>query len=102
MSFDLNWQGMPINTVSTVSANKAIKIDRCVVRCYRTLYGDIYYIVEGTIKDGVWYPISHEFKSPEKALDFAEQIEKQIKNARINDQFITKGRNKHGKSEKSD
>lgn len=87
---------------STVSANKAIKIDRCAVRCYRTLYGDIYYIVEGTIKDGVWYPISHEFKSPEKALDFAEQIEKQIKNARINDQFITKGRNKHGKSEKSD
>lgn len=102
MSFDLNWQGMPINTVSTVSANKAIKIDRCAVRCYRTLYGDIYYIVEGTIKDGVWYQISHEFKSPEKALDFAEYIEKQIKNARINDQFITKGRNKHGKSEKSD
>ena len=93
---------MPINTVSTVSASKAIKIDRCAVRCYRTLYGNIYYIVEGTIKDGVWYPISHEFTSPEKALDFAEQIEKQIKNARINDQFITKGRNKHGKSEKSD
>lgn len=86
MSFDLNWQGMPINTVSTVSASKTIKIDKCAVRCYRTLYGDIYYIVEGTLKDGLWYPISHEFKSPEKALDFMEQIEKQIKNARINDQ----------------
>lgn len=83
--FKLNWNGMPINTISHLSASRMIKIDKCAVRCYRTLYGEIYYIVEGTLKDGIWYPISSEFDKPEKALDYQEEIEKQIRISRIND-----------------
>lgn len=40
------WSGMPIWTVSTVTAERMVKVDRAAVRVYRTLYGEIRYIVE--------------------------------------------------------
>lgn len=40
------WPGMPIRTVSTVTAERTVKADRAAVRVYRTLYGEIRYIVE--------------------------------------------------------
>lgn len=76
--------GMEIKTYSTVSASKIIKINKCCTRCYRTLYNDIFYVVEGTLNDGIWYSISPEFKNAESALDYQAQIEKQIRLEKIN------------------
>lgn len=85
--FKSNWHGMSINTASKLSTRQSIKIDKCAVRCYRTLYGDIYYVVEGTLKDSIWYPISREFNKPEDALDFQAEIEKQIRISRIDEEM---------------
>ena len=52
-----HWPGMPIQTVSTVTAAQTVKVDRAAVRVYQTLYGEVKYIVEAAKLGGVqWHP----------------------------------------------
>lgn len=82
-----HWPGMPIKTVSTVTAAQTVKVDRAAVRVYRTLYGETKYIVEAARRGGVaWYPVSREFDDPADALTRCREIETQIEEARKQDE----------------
>lgn len=82
-----HWPGMPIQTVSTVTAAQTVKIDRAAVRVYQTLYGDICYIVEAAKLGGIeWFPVSREYDDPHAALARCREIEKQIEEARKEDE----------------
>lgn len=87
------WPGMPIRTVSTVTAERTVKVDRAAVRVYRTLYGEIRYIVEAASLCGTsWYPVSREYDNPGDALDRCREIEQEIEKARAIEQEIEKAR----------
>ncbi len=58
-----HWAGMPIQTVSTVSAAKTVKIDRAAVRV----------------------PISREYENAADALARCREIMKQIEEAKRSD-----------------
>ena len=86
-----HWPGMPIQTVSTVTAAQTVKVDRAAVRVYQTLYGEICYIVEAAKLGGVqWYPVSEEYDDPHAALARCREIEKQIEEARKQDEMVSK------------
>lgn len=77
------FESMPIRTVSKLTAERMIKADRAAVRVYRTLYGEIRYIVEAASLCGTsWYPVSREYDNPGAALDRCREIEQEIEKAR--------------------
>ena len=77
------WPGMPIRTVSKLTAERTVKADRAAVRVYQTLYGEIRYIVEAASLCGTsWYPVSREYDNPGAALDRCREIEQEIEKAR--------------------
>ena len=77
---------MPIQTVSTVSAAKTVKIDRAAVRVYETLYGEVKFIVEGSrLGAAEWFPISREYENTADALARCREIMKQIEEAKKDD-----------------
>lgn len=76
------FEGLEIKTVSTVTAARRIRIRAAAVRAYRTLYGEICFIVEGQEMGGGWSPISREFSKADEALDEAESIQRRIAQAR--------------------
>ena len=81
-----HWAGMPIQTVSTVSAAKTVQIDRAAVRVYETLYGEVKFIVEGSrLGAAEWFPISREYENAAEALARCREIMKQIEEAKRSD-----------------
>ena len=81
-----HWAGMPIQTVSTVSAAKTVKIDRAAGRVYGTLYGEVKFIVEGSrLGAAEWFPISREYENTADALARCREIMKQIEEAKKDD-----------------
>lgn len=77
------FHGLELKTVSTVTSPETVKIDHVQVRAYKTIFGDVRYIVEGAKCDGVpWYPVSREYDNPEDALKCCAEIENQIENER--------------------
>lgn len=85
-----HWPGMPIQTVSTATAARTVKVDRAAVRVYQTLYGEICYIVEAAKLGGIeWFPVSREYDNPVDALARCREIEKQIEEARKEDEILS-------------
>lgn len=77
------FEGLPIQTVSTVTAAQVVKVDHAAVRVYRTLYGEIHYVVEAAKLGGAeWYPVSREYDRAEDALERCREIEQEIEKAR--------------------
>lgn len=86
MSGGRRWAGMLITPHSKVTVFKPVKIDRCAVRVYRTIYGEIFYQVEGArLGDSQWWPIGDGYTEVAPALDACETLKKQIENARAKD-----------------
>ena len=84
-----HWPGMPIQTVSTVTAARTVKVDRAAVRVYQTLYGEVKYIVEAAKLGGIeWFPVSREYDNPADALARCREIEKQIEEAKKQDEIL--------------
>lgn len=76
---NLFYPGMEIETHNRVSASKVIKIDACMVQCYRTLYGDIFYVVLGReTEKRDWLPVSREFAAARSALNECDNLRAQI------------------------
>lgn len=77
------FNGISVRTYSTITAEKTVRIDAAAVRAYETLYGEIYFTVEGReVRTKDWAPISREYTYPADALAYCREVKRAIECAR--------------------
>lgn len=77
------WPGMPIRTVSKLTAERTVKADRAAVPGISdAVRGNPVYRGASSLCGTSWYPVSFEYDNPGDALDRCREIEQEIEKAR--------------------
>lgn len=74
-----DFKGVQVATSSTVGQPMLTHIDRTCVRAFRTLLGEVLYIVEGTMGVSTrWVTVSEQYKGFSDAWAFKKSLDAEI------------------------